>query len=102
MAWVKVADLAQLPIDQGYGVLAQGVNLVLARAGDTVYAGEDRCTHESVPLQGGSSEGSEIECQRHGARFDLATGKALSLPAIRPLKTFSAKVEDGAVYVDLP
>ena len=63
-----------------------------------LYAIEDVCTHDGGELAGGPIEGYEIECLRHGARFDLRTGAALSAPAYTPTTVFPVRREDGAGY----
>jgi len=64
------------------------------------YAIEDVCTHDGTVLTSGNPiEGDEIVCPRHGARFCVKTGEALSPPAYEPTATFPVKVEDGKVYV---
>jgi len=70
-----------------------------------LYAIEDRCSHDDGPLCEGDYDCEErvVTCPRHGSRFDLATGRPLSLPAYRPVDTFPARVrDDGVVVVDVP
>ena len=62
------------------------------------YAIEDVCTHDGGELAGGPIEGFEVECLRHGARFDVRTGAATCPPAYEPTVSFPVKVEDGAVW----
>jgi 3-phenylpropionate/trans-cinnamate dioxygenase ferredoxin subunit len=64
---------------------------------------EDRCSHDDGPLCEGDWEPDEcvVTCPRHGARFDLATGRPLSLPAIVPVAVYPVRIEDGIVQVDL-
>jgi 3-phenylpropionate/trans-cinnamate dioxygenase ferredoxin subunit len=66
-----------------------------------LYALEDRCSHDDGPLVEGDWEPDEgvVICPRHGARFDIRTGRPLSLPAIFPVDTFPVRVEDGIVKV---
>ena len=67
------------------------------------YALEDRCSHDDGPLAEGDfdvEEGVAI-CPRHGSRFDIRTGRALSLPAYLPVETFRVWVGDGMIKVDL-
>ena len=45
-------------------------------------------------------EGEEVICPRHGARFSLVTGAALTPPAYEPVATFPVRVEEGVVQVD--
>ena len=63
------------------------------------YAIEDLCTHDDGPLAEGEIEGFEIECPRHGARFDIRTGKVLSAPALIDVPWYEVRVVDGDVQV---
>ena len=65
----------------------------------TFYAIEDVCTHDSGPLAEGNIDGCVIECPRHGATFDIRTGKALSAPAYIDVKTFEVRVERGEIQI---
>ena len=65
------------------------------------HAFEDVCTHQYVHLSEGELAGRELKCPLHGAKFDVTTGKALSLPAVKPVPKHEVKVEDGHVYVAL-
>ena len=69
-----------------------------------LYAIEDRCSNDDGPLAEGGFETEEavVVCPRHGARFDVRTGKALTLPAYLPVETFDVTVEDGVVKVAVP
>ena len=62
------------------------------------YAIEDVCTHDGGELAGGPVDGFEIECIRHGAKFDLRTGEALCPPAYTPTVSFPVQVRDDAVW----
>jgi 3-phenylpropionate/trans-cinnamate dioxygenase ferredoxin subunit len=66
-----------------------------------LYAIEDRCSHDDGPLCEGDFEPAEavVICPRHGSRFDIRTGQALTLPAYLPVDTFEVKVEGGIVRV---
>ena len=59
------------------------------------YAIADVCTHDAGQLSGGTVEGDIIVCPRHGARFCIRTGEALSAPAYEPTDTFPVRVHDG-------
>ena len=65
---------------------------------------EDRCSHDDGPLCEGDWEPDEcvVVCPRHGSRFDIASGRPLTLPAIVPVDTFPVTVRDGRVVVELP
>jgi len=69
----------------------------------TVYAIEDRCSHDDGPLVEGEldQEGCTIECPRHGSRFDLKTGKPLTLPAYIPVETYPVRIEDDTIKLEV-
>jgi 3-phenylpropionate/trans-cinnamate dioxygenase ferredoxin component len=100
MRRVLVADFADLPLVGGHRVEIGSAPIALFRVGDSVYALADRCSHAEASLSEGEVFGTEVECPRHGAVFDLATGKALSLPATRPVAVLPTVVEDGNVFVE--
>jgi len=65
------------------------------------YAIEDLCTHDGNPLSDGPVEGHEVICSRHGARFCLKTGAALTPPAYEPVTTFAVAVRDGRLVIGI-
>ena len=65
------------------------------------HAFEDVCTHQFTHLSEGEFAGSEVKCPLHGAKFDVKTGAAKSLPAVKPVPKHEVKVENGNVYVAL-
>jgi 3-phenylpropionate/trans-cinnamate dioxygenase ferredoxin component len=98
--FVKVARLEDIPAGEPLGVeTLDGEKIVLVKVDDAVYAFQDRCSHRDFPLSSGMLDGDQIECAWHGARFDVKTGKALSLPAIKSVRIYDVKIEDGDVYV---
>ena len=84
-------------------VHAGEISLGVYNLGGELYAIEDRCSHDDGPLAEGDFDPEEgfAVCPRHGARIDIRTGKALSLPAVFPVETFPVVVEDGIVKVQL-
>ncbi len=73
--------------------------IAVFNVGGTYYAVEDRCTHDDGPLAEGEVVGLEIECPRHGARFDLRSGKVTRLPAVSPIRWFPVRVENGDLQI---
>lgn len=104
MTWARMCRSDDLPQREARVFEVAGISLAAARSGDRVFVVENRCSHDDGPLGEGSlaAEGREIECPRHGARFDLATGRATRMPAVAPIPVYAAKVEGGDVWVDLP
>jgi len=80
--------------------LAMGRRMVaLARSGDEYFAIEDVCTHDGAELTGGEIEGAQIICPRHGARFCLRTGEALTPPAYEPVRVFATRIDNGRLWI---
>jgi 3-phenylpropionate/trans-cinnamate dioxygenase ferredoxin subunit len=63
---------------------------------------EDICTHDGAELAGGPVVGDQVICPRHGARFCLRTGRALTPPAYEPVQTFPVRVHAGRIEIELP
>ena len=98
---VDVARVEEVGEGKVKVVEVNGVRIALCNYGGTIYAIDDVCTHDSGPLGEGELIGEEIECPRHGARFDVTTGRATCLPAIRPVRTYPVHVSDGRVSVEV-
>lgn len=97
---VMVCSEADLEPEQSIRILLNGHPVLVARDDrGTIHAVDDTCTHAEISLADGFIEGRTVECWAHGARFDLATGAALTLPATEPLRRHPVYVEDGIVYV---
>ena len=80
-------------------ILVDDVPALLLRIGNDFYAIEDVCTHDGQPLTDGPVHDHEITCLRHGARFDVTTGRPLCMPATEPIGVFEVQVREGAVFV---
>ncbi len=97
----KVARASEIPPGGRTVVMVDNLFLALFNVDGVFYCIEDVCTHDGGPLAEGSLEGTEIECPRHGARFDIRTGRVLSFPAVTPVPWFEVKVEGDDLYVAL-
>lgn len=94
-----VARLDEVPSGTMLAVELDGEKIVLAHVGDRVFALHDQCSHEEFPLSSGELVGEQITCVLHGARFDLETGAPRALPAVRPVRTYEARVEGEDIQV---
>jgi 3-phenylpropionate/trans-cinnamate dioxygenase ferredoxin subunit len=103
VAFVRVASLSELPEGGALGVEAAGVRIAVARVDGEVYAFADNCSHRDFPLSHGEvdARARTITCEWHGAAFCLLTGEPTCPPATRPIAIYRAKVEDGAVCVEI-
>jgi 3-phenylpropionate/trans-cinnamate dioxygenase ferredoxin subunit len=97
----KLCALADLPEGAARVFDVDGVELAAARSGAKVFVVENRCSHDDGPLGEGRLVGGEIECPRHGARFDLASGRATRMPAVAPIATYTARIEGEDVLVEI-
>jgi 3-phenylpropionate/trans-cinnamate dioxygenase ferredoxin subunit len=97
--WIDAGPEAALKDGESIAVEAGRLMLAVARSGDRCYAIEDVCTHDGAELAGGAVEGTEIICPRHGARFCLRTGQALTPPAYEAVRVFETKIADGRLWV---
>jgi len=97
--WEFVATPEDLPPGSWMVVDIDDVQIAVFNVAGEFYAVEDECTHDHACLTGLPLEGHEVVCPRHGARFDLRTGEALSAPAYEPLTTFPTRVDDGRIEV---
>jgi 3-phenylpropionate/trans-cinnamate dioxygenase ferredoxin component len=99
--FVTIAVRDQIP-EGTLKVFHVGENrIAVSRVEGHFYAIEDICTHDEGPLGEGTLQGEEVECPRHGARFSVKTGAALSMPAVMPVKIYQVRVEGENVQVRL-
>jgi 3-phenylpropionate/trans-cinnamate dioxygenase ferredoxin subunit len=98
---VEVGSLEELPPGTMKLVHAGSDLIGVYNIDGELYAIEDRCSHDDGPLVEGDWEADEavVVCPRHGSRFDIRTGRPLTLPAYEPVATFPVRVENGVVKV---
>jgi 3-phenylpropionate/trans-cinnamate dioxygenase ferredoxin component len=95
----KVANRTELPPGGKILLELDGRAIALFNVGGTYYAIDDVCTHDGGPLAEGDLDGCAIQCPRHGARFDVRTGKPLCMPAVEPVATHKVEVRGDEVFV---
>ena len=103
MTELEVCPLDELPPGRTKIVHAGLVSVCVYNLDGELYALEDRCSHDDGPLCEGDWEPDEcvVVCPRHGSRFDLRSGRPLTLPAYVPVATFPVRVENGVVKVEV-
>lgn len=103
MAWIPAFPLEDIEQEGAKRFDHAGKTFAVYRsADDEVFCTDGLCTHEAIHLADGLVMDYEIECPKHSGVFDYRTGEAKRLPACKNLGTYPAKVENGAVLVDLP
>ena len=101
---VEVAPEGELPPGSSKLVtIGPGEYVGVYNCAGTLYAIEDRCSHDDGPLCEGDWDADlcRVICPRHGSGFDLSTGRPMTLPATEPVKTYPVRIEDGVIRVDV-
>ena len=101
MAFVKAAKVSDIPPGRIRVVELEEEDVALCNVDGEIYAVANVCTHDGGPLGDGYLLGDEIECPRHGARFNVRTGEVKSLPAIMPIPTLEVKIEGDEIWMDI-
>ena len=97
--WIDVKRADAIVLNEPAIVELDDTNVAVFNVGGAFFAIQDVCTHDGEELTGGPVEGDEIICPRHGARFCIRTGAALSPPAYEPVHCFPVRVVGGIVQV---
>jgi 3-phenylpropionate/trans-cinnamate dioxygenase ferredoxin component len=100
--FVTIAPAADLSNGERLFVEIDEQQIVIFNIAGQYFAIGDVCSHDNGPLGDGDLEGYEITCPRHGAVFDVRTGKVLSLPAIVDIPAYPTRVVDGQIEIGLP
>jgi len=102
LEYVTVATVGELGSGRRKLVDVDGELLAVFNVAGRYFAIADRCSHDDGPVGEGKVVGDSIECPRHGARFSLESGKALSLPAVVDIPAYPVRVVGDEVQVGLP
>ena len=101
--FIKVATVGEVPIGGSKLVEVDYVRVALFNLEGEICAIEDVCTHDGGPLvEGDIVNGCEVMCPRHGARFDIRTGAALSFPAFEATNIYEVKIEGDDILIQSP
>ena len=102
LEYVEIAPADQIPAGGRLFIELGGKSIVLFNLAGKFFAIGDVCSHDNGPVGDGEIEENEIICPRHGARFDIRTGKATSLPAIVDIPAYPVRVVEGMVEIGMP
>ncbi len=100
--FVEIAEQSELTNGERLFVEVDEQPIVVFNIAGEFFAIGDVCSHDDGPLGDGDLDGMEIACPRHGARFDLRTGKVLSLPAVVDIPAYPVRVSEGKIYLGVP
>lgn len=100
---IDICAVSELPPGERRIVTWEDLEIAVVNCGGELLAIEDRCSHDNGPLGEGEvdQEACTIECPRHGALFDLRSGKPRTLPAYVPVDTFDVLVEDDLIKLEV-
>jgi 3-phenylpropionate/trans-cinnamate dioxygenase ferredoxin subunit len=106
--FVKVGETSEVPLGSMKLFSIEGNEILVVNVNGSLYAIGGKCTHMGGDLSQGKLQGIIITCPRHGSRFDVTNGKALSGPKFGPIRlktsdelAYPVKVEDSAIMVDV-
>ena len=100
MPFVRVGKISEVPPGTAKVFDVGGREIAVCNVDGELYGVDDVCTHDEGSLDQGVLEGYEIECPRHGARFDVRSGEVKALPAVLPIDTFGVRVEGDDIEID--
>lgn len=100
--FVEIAPESELPAGERLFVNLGDKPIVIFNIAGQFFAIGDVCTHDDGPLGDGDLEGFNIVCPRHGAEFDVRTGKVMQMPAVVDIPAYPVRVADGMIQVGVP
>ena len=99
--FTRVADVSEVPDPGKLLVEVDGEVVALFHVEDRFYAIDDICTHDGGPLGDGTLDGHEVACPRHGAKFDIRDGRAVTMPATKDTSVYKLQVRGDDVFVEI-
>jgi 3-phenylpropionate/trans-cinnamate dioxygenase ferredoxin subunit len=97
--YLRVARVADVAPGSVKRVQVAGHAVALANLDGEFYAFDDTCSHEEASLSEGTLMGEVVVCPKHGARFNVKTGRVLALPAVRPVAVYPVRVEGDEILI---
>ena len=102
VSFLDIAPAGELPEGERLFIEVEGRSIVIFNLAGKFYAIGDVCSHDNGPVGDGEIEENENICPRHGARFDIRTGKATSLPAVVDIPSYPVRVMGDMIEIGLP
>jgi 3-phenylpropionate/trans-cinnamate dioxygenase ferredoxin component len=102
LSFLEIASETDLPNGERLFVEIEGLPIVIFNIAGQYFAIGDVCSHDNGPLGDGLLDGHLVVCPRHGAEFDIRTGKAITLPAVVDIPAYPVRVVDGKIEIGIP
>ena len=100
--FVRVGRVGDVPLGRAEVFDVEERKIAVYRLPDGFFAIDDICTHDGGPLADGEVDGDQVICPRHGARFSIKTGAALTFPAVSPVESYPVRVEGEELLIGIP
>ncbi|GAB1470757.1 non-heme iron oxygenase ferredoxin subunit [Chloroflexota bacterium] len=100
--FVEIAPASEVPSGERLFVNLGDDPVVIFNIAGQFFAISDVCTHDDGPLGDGTLEGFNVVCPRHGAEFDVRTGKVMKMPAVVDIPAYPVSVRDGIIFIGIP
>ena len=100
--FVAIASRFEVADGERLFIQVDDLPIVVFNIAGSLFAIGDVCSHDDGPLGDGDLDQFEVTCPRHGAVFDVRSGKVLSLPAIVDIPAYPVRIEDDQILVGVP
>ena len=100
--YFPVCEEKALPLGERLFIEINHEPIVIINQDGKLFAIGDVCSHDNGPVGDGEIEEGSIICPRHGARFEIATGKALTLPAVEDIPSYVVRIISGQIEIGIP
>ena len=102
LTYVEIASETELPNGERLFVEIESLPIVIFNIAGQLFAIGDVCSHDNGPLGDGMVDGNLVVCPRHGAEFEIPTGRAVTLPAVVDIPAYPVRVVDGKIEIGIP
>ncbi len=100
--FLEIAPASELPPGERLYVEIEGKPIVIFNIAGQYFSIADVCSHDDGPVGEGNLDGYNITCPRHGAQFDIRTGRVVQMPAVVDIPAYPVKVVDGTIQLGIP
>lgn len=100
--FIQITSIQEMPDGERLFFEIDGKSIVLYSLNGHFYATGDECSHDGGPIGDGQIEENEIICPRHGARFDIRTGKVTRMPAVKDIPSYPVRINNDKIEIGLP